>query len=56
MDDERSTAAPMNEEPVRFKMVTKLTLAKFDGDPPAEGEDKAPVEVIEIVDEDFPKE
>jgi hypothetical protein len=42
------------EEPARFKMLTKITLAKFDGDPPKEGEEKEPVEIIEVADEGFP--
>lgn len=44
MDNENALTAAA---PVKIREV--ITLRKFDGDPPAEGEHKDPVETIELV-------
>jgi hypothetical protein len=36
-------------EPVKFRMSGTVTVKKYDGDAPKEGENKEPVEIVELV-------
>lgn len=39
----------MDTEAAKLKIVETITLHKYDGEPPAEGEHKEPVETITLV-------
>lgn len=36
----------MSDDTQKLRVVETITIKKFDGDPPAEGEEKEPVEVV----------